>query len=253
MMRAETSSAAPVEAGRVPVHSAAEPLLVVENLTLCYPGGDGRPALDRIDLTIGAGEFSVLLGRSGSGKSSLLNIVAGLDRPSGGSVRVAGTELSRLSEPELARWRAVGIGIVFQFYQLLPSLTVAENIMLPMDFAGTIARRLRRPRALSLLDQVGIADQADKLPAMLSGGQQQRAAVARSVANDPPLVVADEPTGNLDSTSAEAVIGLLVGLAGAGRTILVATHDRDLASRARRVVQLADGRIERNVLSTVPA
>jgi putative ABC transport system ATP-binding protein len=237
----------------VPVESAAEPLLVVEKLSLRYPGGDARPALDGIDLTIGAGEFAVLLGRSGSGKSSLLNIVAGLDRPSGGSVRVAGTELSQLSEPELARWRAVGIGIVFQFYQLLPSLTVAENIMLPMDFAGTIARRLRRPRALALLDQVGIADQADKLPAMLSGGQQQRAAVARSVANDPPLVVADEPTGNLDRASAEAVVGLLVGLAGAGRTILVATHDRDLAARAGRVVQLADGRIERNVLSTVPA
>ncbi len=253
MMRAETSSVVPAEAGRVPVESAAEPLLVVEKLSLRYPGGDARPALDGIDLTIGAGEFAVLLGRSGSGKSSLLNIVAGLDRPSGGSVRVAGTELSQLSEPELARWRAVGIGIVFQFYQLLPSLTVAENIMLPMDFAGTIARRLRRPRALALLDQVGIADQADKLPAMLSGGQQQRAAVARSVANDPPLVVADEPTGNLDRASAEAVVGLLVGLAGAGRTILVATHDRDLAARAGRVVQLADGRIERNVLSTVPA
>jgi putative ABC transport system ATP-binding protein len=249
-MRVETSHAA---SGAMALQSTAEPLLVVEKLTLRYPGADGRPALDGIDLAIGAGEFAVLLGRSGSGKSSLLNIVAGLDRPSAGSVRVAGTELSRLSEPELARWRAVGIGIVFQFYQLLPSLTVAENIMLPMDFAGTIARRLRRPRALALLDQVGIVDQADKLPATLSGGQQQRAAVARSVANDPPLVVADEPTGNLDSASAEAVIALLVGLAGAGRTVLVATHDRDLAARARRVVQLADGRIERNVLSAVPA
>ena len=243
MMRTEASGTA----------GGPQRLLVVDQVSLSYPGSVGRVALDSVDLAVEAGAFVALLGRSGSGKSSLLNLVAGLDRPSRGRVTVAGTAISDLPEPALARWRAVGIGIVFQFFQLLPSLTIAENVMLPMDFAGVIPRRGRRARALDLLDQVGIAEQADKWPATLSGGQQQRAAVARALANDPPLVLADEPTGNLDSASAQAVIGLLAGLAGAGRTVLVATHDRELAARAGRIVRLVDGRIERDQLVAVSA
>ena len=242
-MRAEASSTG----------GGPERLLVVDRVSLSYPGSIGRAALESVDLDVEAGDFVALLGRSGSGKSSLLNVIAGLDRPDSGRVTVAGTVISALPEAALARWRAAGIGIVFQFFQLLPSLTVAENVMLPMDFAGVIPKRRRRERALDLLDQVGIADQADKLPATLSGGQQQRAAVARALANDPPLIVADEPTGNLDSASAQTVIGLLIGLAGVGRTVLVATHDRELAACADRIVRLADGRIEHAQPVVVPA
>ena len=159
-------------------------------------------------LTVAAGEFVAVVGRSGSGKTTLLNLLAGIDRPTSGTVRVAGADLGTLSESGLAAWRGRNIGLVFQFFQLLPTLTVAENVMLPMDFAKTIPAGQRRDRALQLLDRVGVADQADKLPATLSGGQQQRAAIARALANDPPLLLADEPTGNLDSATAAAVLEL---------------------------------------------
>lgn len=200
-------------------------------------------ALRGIDLDVAAGEYMTIVGRSGSGKSTLLNLLGGLDRPSEGEVRVAGHGLHTLSHDQLAKWRGCHVGIVFQFFQLLPTLTVLENILLPMDFLGATAERERQRRAESLLAQVGIADQAGKLPATLSGGQQQRAAIARALANDPPLLLADEPTGNLDSATSADVSALFGSLAAAGKTVIVVTHERDVFSGASRTLMLADGAV----------
>jgi putative ABC transport system ATP-binding protein len=209
-----------------------------------YPGaGGGFTALDRVTLALPAGQLTAVVGKSGSGKSTLVNLVAGIDRPSEGEVLVGGRPLSGLGESRLAAWRGRQVGVVFQFFQLLPTLTVAENVMLPMDFCGTWPRAQARARAAALLDRVGIADQADKFPSALSGGQQQRAAIARALANDPPLVVADEPTGNLDSQTAEAVIELLRQLTRDGKTVVMVTHERDVTDIADRVVTLADGKV----------
>jgi putative ABC transport system ATP-binding protein len=203
------------------------------------PAGSFR-ALSDVDLEIAPGEVVAIVGRSGSGKSTLLNLLGGLDRPSSGTVRVAGAQVDRLSEAQLSTWRGKSIGFVFQFFQLLPALTVVENVMLPMDFAGVIPPRDRRTRALGLLERVGIASEAAKLPSALSGGQQQRVAIARALANDPQVIFADEPTGNLDSETADTVLELFRGL---GKTLVIATHDRSL--RADRVIELADGRVVR--------
>ena len=200
-------------------------------------------AIDQVSLEVAQGEFVAVVGRSGSGKTTLLNLLAGIDRPTSGTVHAAGADLGSLSESGLAGWRGQNVGLVFQFFQLLPTLTVVENVMLPMDFARTIPVGERRKRALELLERVGIADQADKLPATLSGGQQQRAAIARALANDPPLLLADEPTGNLDSATAEAVLKVFADLNTDGRTIVVVTHERDIRSIAGREVTLVDGRI----------
>jgi putative ABC transport system ATP-binding protein len=208
-----------------------------------YPLGGEVVAVDHVDLDIEAGEFVAVVGRSGSGKTTLLNLLAGIDRASSGTVRVAGADLGSLSEAGLAAWRGRNVGLVFQFFQLLPTLTVAENVMLPMDFARTVPVGERRDRARRLLDRVGIGDQADKLPATLSGGQQQRAAIARALANDPPVLLADEPTGNLDSHTADAVLALFAELHGEGRTIVVVTHERDIRSLVGREITLMDGRV----------
>jgi putative ABC transport system ATP-binding protein len=216
----------------------------VSDVVKTYPLGAGEVvAVDHLNLEVAQGEFVAIVGRSGSGKSTLLNLLAGIDRPTSGIVWAAGAELGRLSESGLAAWRGQQVGLVFQFFQLLPTLTVAENVMLPMDFAKTIPAGQRRDRAQQLLDQVGVGDQADKLPATLSGGQQQRAAIARALANDPPLLLADEPTGNLDSATAQAVLGLFAGLNADGRTIVVVTHERDIRSIVGREVTLVDGRV----------
>jgi putative ABC transport system ATP-binding protein len=221
-----------------------EPLVALRGVAKSYATAAGAyPALADVDLRVGRGELLAVVGKSGSGKSTLLHLVGGIDRPSQGEVRVAGTEVHSASEDALARWRGRTVGVVFQFFQLLPTLTALENVILPMDFAGTRASRERRDHALALLERVGIADQADKLPAALSGGQQQRTAIARALANDPPLILADEPTGNLDSASAGAVLALLRELATSGTTVLVATHERDIAAVADRVVELQDGRL----------
>jgi putative ABC transport system ATP-binding protein len=200
-------------------------------------------ALDRIDLDIAQGEFVAIVGKSGSGKTTMLNLLAGIDRPTQGEVIVAGTVLGSLSESGLAEWRGRNVGLVFQFFQLLPTLTVIENIQLPMDFAKSVPAAKRRGRALELLDRVGIKDQADKLPAMLSGGQQQRAAIARALANDPPIVLADEPTGNLDSVNRASVLQLFAELNAEGRTIVIVTHEHDARAFATREVAVADGRL----------
>jgi putative ABC transport system ATP-binding protein len=206
-------------------------------------GGQTFHALRGISLSVPAGDFLAVLGKSGSGKSTLLNLIAGLDRPTSGEVHAAGADLTRLSENKLALWRGGNLGVVFQFFQLLPTLTVAENIMLAMDFVAKIPAAQRRPRTHDLLQLVGLADQSAKLPSALSGGQQQRAAIARALANDPPIVLADEPTGNLDSETAGAVAELFHGLIDQGKTLLIVTHDENLARRAHRVIQLKDGAI----------
>jgi putative ABC transport system ATP-binding protein len=216
----------------------------VSDVVKTYPLAAGEVvAVDHLSLDIAQGEFIAVVGRSGSGKTTLLNLLAGIDRPTSGTVWAGGAELGRLSESGLAAWRGRNVGLVFQFFQLLPTLTVAENVMLPMDFAKQVPTGQRRDRAQQLLDQVGVRDQADKLPATLSGGQQQRAAIARALANDPPLLLADEPTGNLDSATADAVLALFAGLNTEGRTIVVVTHERDIRSIVGREVALQDGRI----------
>jgi putative ABC transport system ATP-binding protein len=200
-------------------------------------------ALRDVDIEIRSGEFVGVVGKSGSGKSTLLNMVAGIDRPSSGTVTVAGTAIHEMSENRLAAWRGRNVGFVFQFFQLLPTLTVAENVMLPMDFCKRFPLRERRSRALALLDRVGVAPHADKLPSTLSGGEQQRVAIARALANEPPLLVADEPTGNLDSITAAGILDLFRALANQGVTVVVATHEGDIARVSDRKIQISDGAI----------
>ena len=219
------------------------PLIILRKVGKSYATPAGLySALRDIDLEIGAGEFVALVGKSGSGKSTLLNLIGGIDRPSHGEVIVAARPVHQVPENSLARWRGKTVGVVFQFFQLLPTLTIAENVMLPMDFCNVRPARRRRARALELLDLVGIADQADKLPSALSGGQQQRVAIARALANDPPIVIADEPTGNLDSVTASAVLDLFRKLLDLGTTVVIATHERDI-SGIDRTVELVDGAI----------
>jgi len=219
-------------------------LIRIEHVEKTYPTPSGPfTALTDISLEIARGDYVAIVGRSGSGKSTLLNLLAGIDRPTGGVISVAGQDLDRLGERGLARWRGTHVGVVFQFFQLLPTMTIAENVMLPMDFCSTWPSRERRPRALALLDRVGIADQADKLPASLSGGQQQRAAIARALANDPSLIVADEPTGNLDTHTSDMILDLFARLSGEGKTILMVSHERDVAQRVSRALHICDGRL----------
>ena len=209
-------------------------------------GAGGVTVLKDITLQVQPGEFVSVVGPSGSGKSTLLNMVTGIDRPTSGEVLVGGEAVHTLSENHLARWRGRNAGVIFQFFQLLPTLTVLENVMLPMDFCRMYRRRERKKRALHLLERVGIAQHAHKLPSALSGGEQQRAAIARALANDPPLVVADEPTGNLDTTTANEVFALFEDLVEQGKTLIVVTHDRSLSDRTERVLHLLDGRLHRD-------
>jgi putative ABC transport system ATP-binding protein len=207
-----------------------------------YTTGEiGFTALADVDLAVGRGEFVAVVGPSGSGKSTLLNLITAIDRPTHGEVVVGGVEVSALSENEAARWRGRNLGVIFQFFQLLPMLSLADNVMLPMDLCDVHPRRDRPDVARELLGSVGLADHADKLPSEVSGGQQQRAAIARALANDPELVIGDEPTGNLDSASAASMMALFDTLVAQGRTVVLVTHDPRLADRAGRVVQVQDG------------
>jgi len=224
-----------------------EALIDLHDVVKTYPTGAGDvTVLKDITLHVKPGEFVSVVGPSGSGKSTLLNMITGIDRPSSGEVFVGGQAVHKLSENGLARWRGRNVGVIFQFFQLLPTLTILENVMLPMDFCNVYRRRERRARALHLLEQVGIASHADKLPSALSGGEQQRAAIARALANDPSVVVADEPTGNLDSKTAAEVFTLFEGLVAQGKTLLVVTHDRSLSARTQRTIRLLDGHIHRD-------
>src|SRR5512133_2935278 len=200
-------------------------------------------ALKNIDLCICAGEFVSIIGKSGSGKSTLLNMITGIDRPTTGEVYVNGTPIHTMSENQLAAWRGENLGIIFQFFQLLPALSLKQNVILPMDLAGKYKPRERRERAEHLLEIVGLTDHMHKLPSMVSGGQQQRAAVARALANDPPVIIADEPTGNLDSKTAATIFDLFNQLVAEGKTVIIVTHDSSLAKHAHRTALITDGEI----------
>jgi putative ABC transport system ATP-binding protein len=206
-------------------------------------------ALKGVDLRVDTGEFLAVIGKSGSGKSTLINMLTGIDRPTAGEVFVGDTAVHTLNEGRMAVWRGRNVGVIFQFFQLLPTLTLVENVMLPMDFCNLYAPRERRERAMHLLDQVEMAENAHKLPTAISGGQQQRVAIARALANDPPILVADEPTGNLDSKTAAAVFRMFEGLVEQGKTIMMVTHDNDLARRVSRAVIVADGEIVDEVVN----
>jgi putative ABC transport system ATP-binding protein len=220
------------------------PLIELKHVTKTFPGaGGGFIALDDVSLTIERGEFAVVVGPSGSGKSTLLGLLSGIDRPTRGEVRVGDTAVHTLSERAMSIWRGRAVGIVFQFFQLLPTLTAAENVMLPMDFCGTWPVNERRDRALTLLARLGVADQADKFPPKLSGGQQQRVAIARGLANAPAVLLADEPTGNLDSRTSDAILELFRGLVREGQTVVMVTHEQSALRLATRTITLADGRI----------
>jgi putative ABC transport system ATP-binding protein len=224
--------------------NVSEPTIELRDVVKRYAvGGSEIEILKRVSLQVGAGEFVAIVGPSGSGKSTLLNMITGIDRPSAGEVRVLGQPVHKLSENGLARWRGQCVGIIFQFFQLLPALTLLKNVILPMDLAGKYSPRERRERSLHLLDIVGLADQAHKLPSMVSGGQQQRAAIVRALANDPPLIVADEPTGNLDQETAHRIFDLFHQFVAGGKTMVVVTHDKELAQAVPRKVEIADGLI----------
>ncbi len=229
--------------GSEPTLKNAPAIIGLDNVTKSFDlrGGQTCRALRGVTLHIAAGEYVAVLGKSGSGKSTLLNLIAGLDRPSSGTLRVAGATLAGLSENAMALWRGKHVGVVFQFFQLLPTLTTVENIILAMELVGAVPKTQRRSRALELLELVGLTDQAHKLPSTLSGGQQQRAAIARSLANDPPVLLADEPTGNLDTETAADINALFQQLAKQGKTLLIVTHDINLAETAHRVIELKDG------------
>jgi putative ABC transport system ATP-binding protein len=197
-------------------------------------------ALRGVDFEVSQGDFVALVGPSGSGKSTLINMITGIDRPTQGEVYVAGQQLTHMGEDKVAGWRGKNVGVVFQFFQLLPSLTVMENVIMPMLYAGTYKGQ-RQDRAVELLDLVDLIEVADKYPSQISGGQQQRAAIARALANDPPLIVGDEPTGNLDSVSAGLMFALFEDLIAQGKTMVMVTHDKDLAGKVPRVQEVRDG------------
>jgi putative ABC transport system ATP-binding protein len=222
-------------------------LIDLRDVVKTYETGAGDvTVLKGITLRVQPGEFVSVVGPSGSGKSTLLNMITGIDRPTRGEVIVGGEAVHELSENQLARWRGRNVGVVFQFFQLLPTLTILENVILPMDFCNVYKRRERRKRAMNLLEQVDIAEHAGKLPSGLSGGEQQRAAIAPALANDPELVVADEPTGNLDTATAAGLFALFEALVAQGKTLIVVTHDRSLSARTERVLHLLDGRLHRD-------
>ncbi len=226
-----------------------EPIIAVADLYKNYRAGETEiPVLRGVSFHVTPGEFVAIVGPSGNGKTTLLNMLTGIDHPTRGTVRVNGVTLNTLNEDQLAEWRGASLGIVFQFFQLLPALSLLQNIILPMDFTKALPPRQRKERALHLLEQVGLADQAHKLPSAVSGGQQQRVAIARALANDPPLIVADEPTGNLDAKTSAEVFDLFAHLTGQGKTLVMVTHNMELARQASRVLEVVNGQIVRNEL-----
>ena len=219
-------------------------LVDLREVAKIYETSAGRfPALRGVDLTVDGGRFVSIIGKSGSGKSTLINIITGIDRPTSGQVWIAGSAVHSMSEEQIAIWRGRNIGVIFQFFQLLPTLTAIENILLAMDYGRRYPTAERPDRAMALLERMGLSDRAHRLPSQLSGGQQQCVAIARALANDPVMLTADEPTGNLDSKSEESVLRLFEDLVDDGKTILVVTHDSDLARRAESTLVLSDGEI----------
>ncbi len=229
---------------RPPPAARGQPLITLSGVNKSYATPSGSfHALQDISLEVGQGEFVAIVGKSGSGKSTLINLLTGIDSPSSGQIQIASSAIHALSQEQLALWRGKNVGVIFQFFQLLPTLTIAENVMLPMDFCNTFPPKERLPRAMMLLEKMGIAEQAHKLPADLSGGQQQRAAIARALANDPAILVADEPTGNLDSKTSQDVMQFFQTLVREGKTVVMVTHERDFSSYFTRLITLADGRV----------
>jgi putative ABC transport system ATP-binding protein len=221
------------------------PIIELHRVVKKYQGKVGAvTALKGIDLRVNAGEFIAVLGKSGAGKTTLINLLSGIDRPTSGEIRVGGAAVHALGEDARAAWRGRNVGVVFQFFQLLPTLSVLHNVMLPMDLAQRYSLREQKQRALRLLEQVGIAEHARKLPSAMSGGQQQRIAIARALANDPPIILADEPTGSLDSVTANEVMAVFEKLVQQGKTLVMVTHDKDFAQRANRTIVLVDGEIQ---------
>jgi putative ABC transport system ATP-binding protein len=224
--------------------SERRPLIELTGVEKVYRMGKvDAPALSGVDLRIDAGDFVAVVGPSGSGKSTILNLITGIDRPTAGTVTFDGQRIDLMSEEQLAAWRGAHVGIIFQFFQLLPTLSALENAVLPLDFLKRGSKRERFERARHNLELVGLGDKASHLPSELSGGEQQRVAIARSLAAEPTLIVGDEPTGNLDTVTAGEMFELLQRLNRDGKTILFVTHDRELAARAARVVEIRDGRV----------
>jgi len=227
-------------------------IIELKDVRKSYKSAAGEfSALRGINLQVNAGEFVSVIGKSGSGKSTLLNMITGIDRPTEGEVLVNGTAVHKLDENQLAGWRGDSLGIIFQFFQLLPALSLMQNVILPMDLAGKYKPRERRERAEYLLELVELSEHMHKLPSMVSGGQQQRAAMARALANDPPIIIADEPTGNLDSKTATKVFNLFNTLVEQGKTIIIVTHDSSLARRANRTALITDGEIVNEFVAKV--
>ena len=221
-----------------------QPLIRLTNLVKTYNSAAGDlTALKNVNLSIQPGEFVAIRGKSGAGKTTLINMLTGVDRITSGEVWVAGLPIHEKRENQLAQWRGKTLGIIYQSFHLMPSLSLLENVLLPIDFCGLYRNGASKRRAMELLDQVELKDHAFKPPSAISGGQQQRVAIARALANDPPIIVADEPTGRLDSVTAESIFQIFMNLSAQGKTILMVTHDRGLAQRATRTVEIADGRI----------
>ena len=219
-------------------------IIQLNQVSKTYPhAGGSQTVLHDLTLSVRRGEFLSIVGPSGNGKSTLLNVLTGIDQTTSGEVWVNQAGLHQLSAEQLTRWRGSNVGIVFQFFQLLPTLNLLQNVLLPMDFLGQLPKRLRHERAQFLLEQVGLSAEAYRLPSQISGGQQQRVAIARALANDPPLIVADEPTGNLDAATADAVFSLFVHLRDQGKTLVMVTHNDSLADAASRKVEIRSGRI----------
>ncbi len=223
---------------------SAQALIEIKNLRKIYqtPAGDFT-AVNNIDVEVQRGEFVAIIGKSGSGKSTFINMITGIDRPTSGEIMINGAPVHSFNEAQMTAWRGRNLGIVFQFFQLFPTLTILENIILPMELNDLYTKKERKERAMYLLEKVEMVSQANKLPSTISGGQQQRVAIARALANDPPLIVADEPTGNLDSKTAEKIFSLFEDLVASGKTILMVTHDSDLARRVNRTILISDGEI----------
>ncbi len=224
-----------------------QPIIQIKNVVKNFQVGESQVTiLKGISFEVNQGEFVSIVGPSGNGKSTLLNMITGIDRPSEGEIVVTDQAVHRMSENKLAAWRGQNVGIIFQFFQMLPALSLLKNVILPMDFARRYPSKERKERAMSLLEMVGLADQAHKLPSMVSGGQQQRAAIARALANDPPLIVGDEPTGNLDSRTAGDIFDLFNHLVEQGKTMIMVTHDKELAQQVPRRIEITNGRITRD-------
>ncbi len=219
-------------------------MIHLQKINKTYKGtaGDVRALVD-VDLSIHKGESIVVIGKSGSGKSTLLNVISGIDRPDDGNLEIAGTKLRQLDESQLSKWRGRTVGIVFQGYQLIPTLSAVDNVLFPMDLVGVIRKSARRDRALKLLSDVGLGEKALKFPHELSGGEGQRVAIARALANDPPIILADEPTGNLDTSTSDQVYSLFRELRAQGKVLIVVTHEQNRESQFDRVVRVRDGQL----------